>query len=68
MIVIFSLTRAAPSAWVPLKTIASSFGEFTLEFEMRTLRQESTSRPSRLVSTITLSIVRLSTPVASMPK
>ena len=40
----------------------------TLEFEMRTLRQESTSIPSRLVSIMMLSIVKLSTPVARIPK
>ena len=46
----------------------SSHGEFTLQFEMRTLRQQSTSMPSRLVSIFRLSMVRLSTPVARMPK
>src|SRR5216684_2115820 len=46
----------------------SSQGEFTLQFEMRTLRQQSTSIASRLVSIFRLSMVRLSTPVARMAK
>jgi hypothetical protein len=48
--------------------MASSLGELTLVLEMRTLRQESISMPSRLVSIFRLSMVRLSTPVARMPK
>jgi hypothetical protein len=47
-----------------LSTIASSFGAFTCAFEMRTLRQASTSMPSRFVSIVRLSIVALSTPVS----
>ncbi len=43
-------------------------GEFTLQLETRTFRQQSMSMPSRLVSIFRLSIVRLSTPVARMPK
>src|SRR5438477_1564035 len=46
----------------------SSHGELTLQFEMRTLRQQSTSIASRLVSIFRLSMVRLSTPVARMAK
>ena len=46
----------------------SSQGEFTLQLETRTLRQQSMSMPSRLVSIFRLSMVRLSTPVARMPK
>ena len=66
--VTFSVGRGAPSAKVPLKTMASSLGELTLVFEMRTLRQLSMSMPSRLVSILMLSMVRLSTPVTRMPK
>src|ERR1041385_8249901 len=68
VIVTFSVARANPSAYELFKTIASSFGELTLQFETRTLRHESRSKPSRFVSTLTLSIVRLSTPVASRAK
>ena len=46
--------------------MASSQGEFTVQFETRTLRQQSMSMPSRLVSIFKLSMVRLSTPVARM--
>ena len=46
----------------------SSQGELTLQLETRTLRQQSMSMPSRLVSIFRLSMVRLSTPVARMPK
>src|SRR5947208_2048146 len=46
--------------------MASSQGELTLQFETRTLRQQSISMPSRLVSIFRLSSVRLSTPVARM--
>ena len=42
----------------------SSNGEFTVAFEMRTFWQASTSMPSRFVSILMLSIVKLSTPVA----
>src|SRR5207253_10833857 len=44
--------------------IASSRGELTMQFEMRTFLHESMSMPSRFVSIFTFSIVRLSTPVA----
>src|SRR4051812_10092387 len=47
--------------------MASSFGALTLQFDTRTLRHESMSKPSRLVSTRRLSIVKLSMPVASTP-
>ncbi len=46
----------------------SSHGELTLQLETRTLRQQSISIPSRSVSIFRLSMVRLSTPVARMPK
>ena len=45
----------------------SSQGELTVQLETRTLRQQSMSMPSRLVSILRLSMVRLSTPVARMP-
>ena len=45
----------------------SSHGELTVQLETRTLRQQSMSMPSRLVSILRLSIVRLSTPVARTP-
>jgi hypothetical protein len=64
VIVTFSVGRAAPSAKELLRTMASSFGAFTDVFEMRTLRHTSMSIPSRFVSIVRLSIVRLSTPVA----
>ena len=48
--------------------MASSQGELTLVFETCTLRQQSMSMPSRLVSIFRLSMVKLSTPVARMPK
>src|SRR6185437_3327220 len=44
----------------------SSDGELTVQLETRTFLQQSISNPSRLVSTFKLSIVRLSTPVASI--
>src|SRR5437868_1980856 len=46
----------------------SSQGEFTQQLEIRTLRQQSASMASRLVSIVRLSIVRLSTPVARIAK
>src|SRR6185369_17315596 len=45
----------------------SSQGEFTVQFETRTLRQQSISIPSRFVSMSRLSMVMLSTPVANTP-
>ena len=45
----------------------SSHGELTVQLETRTLRQQSMSMPSRLVSILRLSMVKLSTPVARMP-
>src|SRR3569833_1304632 len=61
----FSLARALASAKNHLGQIPSSQGELTVQLLTRTFRQQSISNPSRLVSTSTLSIVRLSTPVAS---
>src|SRR5882672_3690706 len=46
----------------------SSNGELTVQFETRTFLQASMSIPSRFVSIFTLSIVRLSTPVAKIAK
>src|SRR5205807_2711089 len=66
--VTISVARAYPSANELFKQIPSSHGEFTLQFETRTFRQQSISMPSRFVSIFTLSIVRLSTPVARIPK
>ena len=63
----FSVGRAYPSAKELLGQIPSSHGEFTVQFDTRTLRQQSMSMPSRMVSMSRLSIVRLSTPVASTP-
>ena len=65
--VTFSVARASPSAYELLGTMPSSQGEFTVQLETRTLRQQSMSMPSRLVSIFRLSMVRLSTPVARMP-
>ena len=48
--------------------MASSNGELTVQFETCTLRQQSMSMPSRLVSICSLSISRLSTPVSSIAK
>ena len=48
--------------------MASSQGELTVQLETRTLRQQSMSMPSRLVSMVRLSRVTLSTPVARKPK
>jgi hypothetical protein len=44
----------------------SSNGELTVQLETRTFLQQSISKPSRFVSTFKLSIVKLSTPVASI--
>src|ERR1700688_3849728 len=66
--VTWSVDRAYPSPKELFKQIPSSQGELTLQFEMRTLRQQSTSMPSRLVSIFRLSMVRLSTPVARIAK
>ena len=66
--VTFSVARAYPSANELFGQIPSSHGEFTVQFDTRTLRQQSMSMPSRLVSIFRLSIVKLSTPVARMPK
>jgi PAS domain S-box-containing protein len=49
-------------------TIASSHGVLTLHRLIRTFLQQSMSNPSRLVSTFRLSMVKLSTPVASRAK
>jgi len=61
--VTFSTARANPRPWLVFRTMASSLGALTLVFEILTLRQASISIPSRLVSILTLSMVRLSTPV-----
>jgi hypothetical protein len=58
----FSVARANPSACVPFKTMASSLGALTLLPEIRTLRHESRSMPSRLVSMVRLSIPSLRAP------
>jgi hypothetical protein len=68
VIVTFSVARANPNAKELLGQMPSSKGELTVQFETRTWRQQSRSMPSRLVSTRTLSIVRLSTPVARIAK
>src|ERR1035438_6393839 len=46
----------------------SSQGEFTVQLETRTFWQQSISIPSRSVSILRLSMVRLSTPVSSSAK
>src|ERR1039457_6153269 len=66
--VTFSVGRANPRPWLAFRTMASSLGELTLVLEILTLRQESISIPSRLVSILRLSMVRLSTPVTRIPK
>src|SRR5579863_9606861 len=66
--VTLSVGRAYPSPKELFKQIPSSHGELTLQFEMRTFLQQSTSMPSRLVSIFRLSMVRLSTPVARIAK
>src|SRR5436190_23245001 len=66
--VTFSVARAYPSANELLGQMPSSNGELTVQFEMRTFLHASTSMPSRLVSILRLSIVRLSTPVARIAK
>src|SRR5271155_1859794 len=68
VIVTFSVGRAHPSAYEVFRQIPSSAGEFTVQLEMRTLEQQSISIPSRLVSSVTLSMVRLFTPVARIAK
>ena len=68
LIVTISVARAYPSANELLGQMPSSHGEFTLQLETRTLRQQSMSSPSRSVSIFRLSMVRLSTPVAKRPK
>src|ERR1019366_6789900 len=60
--------RLYPSAKLDFGTIASSHGEFTVQFDTRTFLQQSMSMPSRSVSIFRLSMVRLSTPVTSRPK
>src|SRR5262245_65425757 len=66
--VTFSVDCAKPSPYELFKQIPSSHGELILQFETRTLRQQSMFIPSRLVSIFKLSMVRLSTPVARIPK
>ena len=66
--VTFSVGLANPSAKLDLGQMPSSHGELTVQLETRTLRQQSMSMPSRSVSILRLSMVRLSTPVSSMPK
>ena len=68
VIVTFSVSRAYPSPNELLSTIASSFGEFTPQFETLTFRQQSMSIPSRFVSIFTLSMVKSSTAVARIAK
>src|SRR5665213_169335 len=62
----FSVDRAYPSAKELFKQMPSSNGELTEQLETFTFLQQSISKPSRLVSTFKLSIVRLSTPVANI--
>src|ERR1700758_1727323 len=66
--VTISVARAYPSANELFRQMPSSHGEFTEQFDTRTFRQQSISIPSRLVSIFRLSIVKLSTPVARIPK
>src|SRR5205814_9764567 len=66
--VTFSVARGYPSANELFGQSPSSQGEFTLQLETRTLRQQSKSIPSRLVSILRLSTVKLSTPVARIAK
>src|SRR5438876_3417476 len=66
--VMFSVERAYPRAKELFGQIPSSHGEFTLQSETCPLRQQSRSMPSRLVSTVSPWIWKLSTPVASRPK
>src|SRR5690242_15442857 len=68
LIVTFSAGRATPSPCDDLRQIPSSHGEFTEQFEIRTLLQESTSIPSRFVSIVIPSTITLSHPVARIPK
>src|SRR5215469_6854290 len=62
VIVTFSVARAVPSANELFGQIASSYGEFTVQLDTRTFRQQSRSMPSRLVSMVRLSTLKLSTP------
>ena len=68
VMVTISVGRAKPRPNELFRQMASSQGELTLVFETRTLRQQSMSIPSRLVSIFRLSMVKLSTPVARMAK
>jgi hypothetical protein len=54
VMVTFSVARAKPKAKVLLRQMPSSLGEFTLQSLTCTLRQQSISIPSRLVSSFTL--------------
>src|SRR5580692_5436510 len=66
-IVTFSVERNRPSPKERFRQMPSSHGEFTEQFDILTLWQQSMSMPSRLVSILSPSIVRLSTPVARIP-
>ena len=62
----FSVITFRPSAKVLLGQMPSSPGELMRQLETITLRQQSMSMPSRLVSIVTLSTVMLSQPVTSI--
>src|SRR5215469_328579 len=68
LMVTISVLHVYPSANELFRQMASSQGELMVQFEIRTLRQQSMSMPSRCVSIFRLSMVRLETPVARMPK
>src|ERR1700722_3444367 len=64
----FSVGLNIPSAKQLFRQMPSSYGELTVQLEIRTFLQQSMSIPSRLVSSLRLSSVKLSTPVARMAK
>jgi hypothetical protein len=66
LIVTFSAARASPRAHELLRQMPSSEGEFTLQPEIRTLRQQSTFMTWRVVSIFRWSSVKLSAPLAKI--
>src|SRR5205823_344933 len=68
VMVTFSVALANPRPKELFKQMPSSKGEFTEQSDTCTFLQQSISNPSRSVSIFRLSIVRLSTPVASKAK
>src|ERR1700683_524329 len=68
LMVTISVSHLYPRANELFRQIASSQGELIVQFETRTLRQQSTSMPSRWVSIFRLSAVRFETPVARIAK